>query len=53
MTDELLKELITEQKKTNSMLEKIVNLILLYDREENDKFGREVIGENRPDLLNG
>lgn len=49
--EELLKQILEEQKKTNSMLEKVVNLILLYDKEENDKFGAEVIKEHRPDLM--
>ena len=49
--EELLKQILEEQKKTNSMLEKLVNLVLLYDREENDKFNKEVIGEHRPDLI--
>lgn len=49
--EELLKQLILEQQKTNNMLEKIVNLILLYDKEENDKFSREAVGTIRPDLV--
>lgn len=49
--EETLKALLLEQKKTNEMLKKIVDLILLYDREENNNFAKEVIGEVRPDLL--
>ncbi len=50
--EELLKVLIQEQKKTNELLESLLNIFRNYDQQyQNETFGREVVGEHRPDLL--
>lgn len=50
--EELLKVLIQEQKKTNELLESLLNIFRNYDQQyQNETFGKEVIDEHRPDLL--
>lgn len=50
--EELLKALIQEQKKTNELLSNLLNIFRNYDQQyQNETFGREVVGEHRPDLL--
>lgn len=50
--EELLKILIQKQDKTNELLESLLNIFRNYDQQyQNETFGREVIGEHRPDLL--
>ena len=50
--EELLKILIQKQDKTNELLESLLNIFRNYDQQDqNDTFGREVVGEHRPDLL--
>jgi hypothetical protein len=50
--EELLKVLIQEQKKTNELLESLLNIFRNYDQQyQNETFGKEVVGEHRPDLL--
>lgn len=50
--EELLKTLIQEQRKTNELLNNLLNIFLKYDEQyTNQEFGREVVGEHRPDLL--
>ena len=50
--EELLKILIQKQDKTNEMLESLLNIFRNYDQQyQNETFGREVVGEHRPDLL--
>jgi hypothetical protein len=50
--EELLKILIQKQDKTNELLESLLNIFRNYDQQyQNETFGREVVGEHRPDLL--
>ena len=50
--EELLKVLIQKQDKTNELLESLLNIFRNYDQQyQNETFGREVVGEHRPDLL--
>ena len=50
--EELLKILIQKQDKTNELLESLLNIFRNYDQQyQNESFGREVVGEHRPDLL--
>ena len=50
--EELLKILIQKQDKTNELLESLLNIFRNYDPQyQNETFGREVVGEHRPDLL--
>ena len=50
--EELLKILIQKQEKTNELLQSLLNIFLNYDRQYQDEtFGKEVVGEHRPDLL--
>ena len=50
--EELLKILIKKQDKTNELLESLLNIFRNYDQQyQNETFGREVVGEHRPDLL--
>lgn len=50
--EELLKILIQKQNKTNELLENLLNIFRNYDQQyQNETFGREVVGEHRPDLL--
>jgi hypothetical protein len=50
--EELLKVLIQEQKKTNELLESLLNIFRNYDQQyQNETFGKEVVGEHRPDYL--
>lgn len=50
--EELLKILIQKQDKTNELLESLLNIFRNYDQQyQNETFGREVVGEYRPDLL--
>lgn len=50
--EELLKILIQKQDKTNELLENLLNIFRNYDQQyQNETFGREVVGEHRPDLL--
>ena len=50
--EELLKILIQKQDKTNEQLESLLNILRNYDQQyQNETFGREVVGEHRPDLL--
>lgn len=50
--EELLKILIQKQDKTNELLESLLNIFRNYDQQyQNEIFGREVVGEHRPDLL--
>lgn len=50
--EELLKILIQKQDKANELLESLLNIFRNYDQQyQNETFGREVVGEHRPDLL--
>ena len=50
--EELLTILIQKQDKTNELLESLLNIFRNYDQQyQNETFGREVVGEHRPDLL--
>ena len=50
--EELLKILLQKQDKTNELLESLLNIFRNYDQQyQNETFGREVVGEHRPDLL--
>ena len=50
--EELLKILIQKQDKTNELLESLLNIFRNYEQQyQNESFGREVVGEHRPDLL--
>ena len=50
--EELLKIVIQKQDKTNELLESLLNIFRNYDQQyQNETFGREVVGEHRPDLL--
>lgn len=50
--EELLKILIQKQDKTNELLESLLNIFRNYDQQyQNETFGREVVGDHRPDLL--
>jgi hypothetical protein len=52
MEEELLKQLIKEQQETNKMLSSLLNIFIRYDEQyANQEFGREVVGEHRPDIL--
>ncbi len=52
MNEQLLQQLITEQKKTNELLQSLLNIFIKYDEQyTNQEFGAEVVGEHRPDLL--
>lgn len=52
MNEELLQQLIIEQKKTNELLQNLLNIFIRYDEQyTNQEFGAEVVGEHRPDLL--
>lgn len=41
MNDELLKQILAEQKKTNALLENLMNLFIKYDKEFNEEIVRE------------
>lgn len=50
--EELLRQLIQEQKRTNELLNNLVNIFLRYDEQyTNQEFGKEVVGEYSPDDL--
>ena len=48
----LISQMISTQEKTNELLQSLLNIFLNYDRQYQDEtFGKEVVGEHRPDLL--
>ena len=48
----LIAQMISTQEKTNELLQNLLNIFLNYDKQyQNETFGKEVIGEHRPDLL--
>jgi hypothetical protein len=48
----LISQMISTQEKTNELLQNLLNIFLNYDKQyQNETFGKEVIGEQRPDLL--
>lgn len=50
--EELLRAILKEQQKTNELLNNLVNIFVRYDEQyANQEFGREVVGEHRPDIL--
>lgn len=50
--EELLRAILKEQQKTNELLTNLVNIFVRYDEQyANQEFGREVVGEHRPDIL--
>jgi hypothetical protein len=48
----LISQMISAQEKTNELLQSLLNIFLNYDEQyQNETFGREVVGEHKPELL--
>ena len=48
----LISQMISNQEKTNELLESLLNIFRNYDQQyQNETFGKEVVGEHHPDYL--